>query len=95
MIPFTDEELYHAVENSLPKVSAYVDSHGGGLKLLGVSEGTIYIELGGVCGGCSMSSMTTNMVIRKELRALIHPELFVINVDGTEENRLPSNYYTP
>ena len=94
MIPFSDEELYHAVKNSLPKVSAYVDSHGGGLSLLGVKDGTIYIELGGVCGGCSMSSMTTNMVIRKELRALIHPEIFVINVDGSEENQLPSEYYS-
>ncbi|MEA3492425.1 MAG: NifU family protein [Campylobacterota bacterium] len=95
MIPFTDEELYHAVENNLPKVSAYVDSHGGGLALLGVKDNTIYIQLGGVCGGCSMSMMTTNMVIRKELRTLIHPELFVVNVDGTDENRLPDNYYAP
>lgn len=42
-----------------------------------------------------MSVMTTNMVIRKELRVLIHPELFVINVDGTEENKLPDEYYAP
>ncbi len=95
MIPFTDEELYHAVENNLPKVSAYVDSHGGGLALLGAKDGTIYIQLGGVCGGCSMSMMTTNMVIRKELRNLIHPELFVTNVDGSEENKLPDEYYSP
>ncbi len=95
MIPFTDEELYHAVESNLPKVSAYVDSHGGGLALLGAKDGTIYIQLGGVCGGCSMSVMTTNMVIRKELRLLIHPELFVTNVDGTDENRLPDEYYAP
>ena len=34
------------------------------------------------------------MVVQKKLRALIHPELIVINVDGTPENKLPDTYYT-
>jgi len=38
--------------------------------------------------------MTTNMVVRRELRNLIHPELFVINVDGTPENKLPHDYFS-
>jgi len=95
MIPFSDEELYYAVENVLPKVSSYVNSHGGDIKLLGVKNGVIYIELTGTCHGCSMSLMTTNMVVRRELRALIHPELFVVNVDGTEENALPEDVFRP
>ena len=95
MIPFSDEELYFAVKNAIPQVSAYVNSHGGGITLLGVKDGVIYIELVGTCHGCSMSLMTTNMVVRRELRKLIHPELFVINVDGTPENRLPDDYYAP
>ena len=95
MIPFTDEELYHAVENVLPKVSGYVNSHGGGITLLGVKDGVVYIELIGTCHGCSMSLMTTNMVVRRELRALIHPELFVVNVDGTAENQMPEDAFAP
>ena len=95
MFPFSEEELYYAVENALPKVSAYVDSHGGGIALLGVKDAVVYIQLGGACSGCSMSLMTTNMVVRRELRNLIHPELFVINVDGTPENELPSEYFAP
>ncbi len=95
MIPFSDEELYYAVKNVLPKVSGYVNSHGGGITLLGVKDGVIYIELIGTCHGCSMSLMTTNMVVRRELRSLIHPELFVINVDGTPENKLPNNFFRP
>ena len=93
MFPFSDEELYYAVENALPQVSTYVDSHGGGIALLGVNDAVVYIQLGGACSGCSMSLMTTNMVVRRELRKLIHPELFVINVDGTPENGLPSEYF--
>ncbi len=94
-MPFTDEEIYDAVENNIPKVSSYVSSHGGGISLLGTKEGTVYIELTGVCGGCSMSLMTTKMVVQKELRALIHPELNVVNVDGTPENVLPHEIYRP
>ena len=95
MIPFTDEELYYAVKNALPQISGYVSSHGGGITLLGVKDGVVYIELTGTCHGCSMSLMTTNMVVRRELRALIHPELFVINVDGTAENKLPDDVFRP
>ena len=95
MIPFSDEELYYAVKNALPQVSAYVNSHGGDITLLGVKDGVIYIELIGTCHGCSMSIMTTNMVIRRELRTLIHPELFVVNVDGTPENKMPDNIFKP
>ncbi len=93
MMPFTDEELYHAVDNNLHKVTAYVSSHGGNIHLKGVKDAIIYIELGGTCGGCSMSLMTTKMVVRRELRELIHPELDVVNVDGTPENELPDDCY--
>ena len=91
---FTDQEIYEAVKNNLPKVSSYVNSHGGDITLLGVKDGVVYIELIGTCKGCAMSIMTTKMVVQKELRALIHPELILINVDGTPENRLPDEYYT-
>ena len=75
MIPFTDEEIYEAVKNNIPKASQYVSSHGGGITLHGVKDATAYIELTGTCSGCSMSLMTTKMVVQRELRALIHPEL--------------------
>ena len=94
-MPFSDEEIYEAVQNNIPKVSSYVSSHGGGISLLGTKDGVVYIELTGVCGGCSMSIMTTKMVVQKELRALIHPELNVTNIDGSPENVLPDGIYTP
>jgi len=37
--------------------------------------------------------MTTKMVVQKELRALIHPELTLINVDGKPENSVPEDVY--
>ena len=91
---FSDEDIYKAVQYHLPTVNEYVQSHGGAIRLLGTHDGTIYIELTGACHGCAMSLMTTKMVVQKKLRELIHPELNVINVDGTEENKLPEQYYS-
>ena len=90
---FSDQDIYEAVEHHLPTVNAYVNSHGGSIELLGTHEGMVYIVLTGACHGCSMSLMTTKMVVQKKLRELIHPELNVINVDGTEENILPEDVY--
>jgi len=86
---FSDEDIYEAVAHHLPTVKEYVLSHGGDIRLLGVKDGKVYIELTGTCHGCSMSLMTTKMVVQRKLRELIHPELEVINVDGTPENQLP------
>jgi len=90
---FSDEDLYDAAQNFIPKVSEYVNSHGGGIELLGVKDGILYIKLTGTCNGCSMSIMTTKMVVQRKLRELIHPELTVVNVDGSEENKLPDDVY--
>ncbi len=90
---FSDEDIYEAVKHHLPAVNEYVESHGGAIKLLGVKDGVVYIELTGTCHGCAMSLMTTKMVVQKKLRELIHPELVVVNVDGTPENALPEDIY--
>jgi len=91
---FNDEEIYKAAVHYLPEVNEYVKSHGGKIKLLGVKDGTVYIKLTGSCQGCSMSLMTTKMVVQKSLRGYIHPELNVVNVDGMPENKLPEEFYT-
>ena len=91
---FENEDIYEAVKHHLPVVNDYVNSHGGAIDLLGTKNGIVYIELTGACHGCAMSLMTTKMVVQKKLRELIHPELVVVNVDGTPENVLPETYYT-
>lgn len=91
---FSNEDIYTAVKHHLPTIAEYVSSHGGDIRLLGTKDGIVYIELTGACHGCAMSLMTTKMVVEKKLRELIHPELVVINIDGTSENALPEDYYT-
>jgi Fe-S cluster biogenesis protein NfuA len=89
---FSDQDLYEAVKYHLPKVEEYIGSHGGTIELLGVKDGKVYIRLAGNCSGCSMSLMTTKMVVQRRLRELIHPELEVVNVDGITETE-PEGLY--
>ncbi|WP_353663064.1 NifU family protein [Hydrogenimonas sp. SS33] len=92
-MPFSDEDIYTAVMNHLPAVNEYVQSHGGGIKVLGVKDGRVYIQLIGTCHGCSMSLMTTKMVVEKRLKELIHPNLEVVNVEAGQEESLPDDLY--
>ena len=92
-MPFSDEDIFVAVKNNLPSVNEYIKSHGGDIKLLGIKDGTVYIQLAGTCHGCSMSLMTTKMVVEKRLRELIHPNLVVINIDVGQEQHLPEGLY--
>jgi len=94
MIPFSDEELCGAVDNLLPKIAEYIKSHDGTMKFLGVKDSVAYVELGGTCNGCSMSTATTKMVIQKRLRELIHPELVVESIFPGEESKLPADMMT-
>lgn len=94
MMPFNDVELCEASSNYMPTIAEYVKSHDGTMKMLGVKDGTVYVELGGTCNGCSMSTATTKMVIQKKLRELIHPELNVESVFPDQVDTLPSGLVT-
>ncbi len=93
MMPFSDEDLYIAASNYLPTFEEYVKSHQGTMKPLGVKDGVIYIELGGACNGCSMSTMTTKMLVEKKLKELIHPEVVVESIFPGQEDTLPEGLY--
>lgn len=85
MIPFTDEELLKPVQNTLQKVMPMLENDGGGLTLLGIKDGKIYVRLTGACNGCAASGTTLKYGIERQLRIDIHPELEVINVPQGEE----------
>ncbi len=86
MIPFTDEELLPVVEQSLEKVKPMLALDGGGMKLLAVKNGKVFVQLQGACVGCSASNQTLKYGIERQLRMDIHPELEVINIaEGMED----------
>ncbi len=80
MLPFSDEELKPAVEKSLEKVAPMLALDGGGMKLLDVKNGKVFIQLQGACVGCSASNQTVKYGIERQLRMDIHPNIEVINI---------------
>ena len=85
MIPFSDEELKPVVEKTLEKVAPMLALDGGGIELLDVKNGKVFVRLKGACIGCSASGQTLKYGVERQLRIDIHPEIEVINIaEGME-----------
>lgn len=80
MIPFSDEELLEPVEASIASVRPMIERDGGGIDLVGIKDGIIYVRLSGHCVGCAASNTTLKMGVERQIRMDIHPELVVENV---------------
>jgi Fe-S cluster biogenesis protein NfuA len=80
LVKTTLKEKGEVLEEKVKKVLAndikpYLRSHGGDIKLIGVSDsGTVKLRLTGACGGCPMAQMTLKGFVEKALRAKI-PEI--------------------
>jgi Fe-S cluster biogenesis protein NfuA/nitrite reductase/ring-hydroxylating ferredoxin subunit len=69
--PATLEERITA---ALEEVRPYMGSHGGGIELVGVSDGVAKVRLEGTCSGCVASTVTLKLAVEEAvLRAA--PEL--------------------
>ena len=88
MFPFTDEELYPVVEKSVEKVKPMLALDGGGMQLLKISNGKVYVQLQGASNGCSSSPQTLKYGIERQLRIDIHPDIEVINIAPGMESEL-------
>lgn len=86
MIPFSDEELLEPVTESLNSILPMLERDGGGVELLNIKDGIIYVKLTGHCHGCAASSQTLKYGIERQIKMDIHPELKVVNV-GDEFER--------
>jgi len=65
LVPISQEVL---VERALEAVRPYIQSHGGQLEVLSVSDGTVRVRLAGSCAGCSGSAMTLKRGVETALR---------------------------
>lgn len=64
--------LYPKVRAAMVDVQAYARSHGGEIRLVGVSEsGEVSIQLTGACNGCPMSGLTLKHGIEEQLKMLV------------------------
>lgn len=88
MIPFSDEELLEPVKQSLDTVKPMLERDGGGMDLLGIKNGVVYVRLTGHCHGCAASSQTLKYGVERQLKLDIHPELSVVNIPIGEKFEL-------
>ncbi|MDQ1727581.1 MAG: hypothetical protein QOK14_1626, partial [Frankiaceae bacterium] len=72
------------VQHALDDVRPYLGSHGGDVRLLGVSdEGVVQLQLLGSCDGCASSAVTLELAVEDAIRAAA-PEIIRIDVVGSD-----------
>jgi Fe-S cluster biogenesis protein NfuA/nitrite reductase/ring-hydroxylating ferredoxin subunit len=76
--------LEDRVVEALDKVRPYLGSHGGGVQLLGVSEGVVSLRLEGSCHGCASSQLTLKHAIEQSILDAA-PDVTSIEVEGVQE----------
>jgi Fe-S cluster biogenesis protein NfuA len=81
MIPFSDEEMYEPVKVCLDRVEPKLALDGGGIALVEIKNGDVFVRFKGACVGCSSKNSTLEYIIQKEIRENIHPEINVFNVE--------------
>jgi Fe-S cluster biogenesis protein NfuA len=87
-ILFSDEELKVAVPTVVAKLEPALALDGGGVKIIDIINGKVFVQLTGACVGCSSSNTTLKYGIEKRLREEIHPEIIVVNVPFGMEDKL-------
>jgi Fe-S cluster biogenesis protein NfuA/nitrite reductase/ring-hydroxylating ferredoxin subunit len=72
------------VTQALDKVRPYLDSHGGNVELLGVTDGVVRLRMQGSCKSCPSSAMTLKLAIEEAIYA-VAPDVVAIDAQGVTE----------
>jgi Fe-S cluster biogenesis protein NfuA/nitrite reductase/ring-hydroxylating ferredoxin subunit len=73
--------LEDRVREALEEVRPYLESHDGGIELLGVEDGIVRLRMQGSCNGCGASFATLEAAVESALRAHA-PDLEGMDVEG-------------
>jgi Fe-S cluster biogenesis protein NfuA/nitrite reductase/ring-hydroxylating ferredoxin subunit len=82
--------LEQRVRAGLEEVRPYLESHGGNVELLGVSDGVARLRLEGSCSGCPSSAMTLKLAIEDAVHKAA-PELRAIEAEGAAQPPPPAS----
>jgi Fe-S cluster biogenesis protein NfuA len=70
-----ENDLYERVENALDAIRPYLQTDGGDVKIIEITNtGVLRIELMGSCGNCPMSPMTMKAGIEESVKKSV-PEI--------------------
>jgi Fe-S cluster biogenesis protein NfuA/nitrite reductase/ring-hydroxylating ferredoxin subunit len=84
-------ELETRVREALDRVRPYMESHGGGVELLGLEGDVARLRLEGSCNGCGASASTLELAIVQALEESA-PDLLGIEVEGVVDERPPASF---
>ena len=81
--------LHDRVTEALDTVRPYMESHGGDVELVSLTDGVARLVLQGSCNGCSASRATLELAIRQALDEHA-PDLAGLEVEGVVEEGGPA-----
>jgi Fe-S cluster biogenesis protein NfuA len=73
--------VHERVLGALDEVRPYLVAHGGGVELLGVSEGVVQLRLEGACNGCPSSALTLKSAVEEAIHRAA-PDIERIEAEG-------------
>jgi len=73
------------VRQALAEVSPYLESHSGGVELVGVEDAVVRVRLRGSCHGCPSSTMTLKLAIENSVHKLA-PEIEEVVAEQADES---------
>ncbi len=79
-------EFETRVAAALEKVRPLLASHGGGVELLGITDGVVRLRMQGSCQGCPSSAMTLKTAIEEAVYEAA-PDVAAIEVEGVVEQK--------
>lgn len=77
------------VHEALEEVRPYLDSHGGGVELVGVEEGVVRLRMHGSCDGCPSSAMTLKLAIEDAIHKAA-PDVIEVEAEGVSAPAVPA-----
>jgi Fe-S cluster biogenesis protein NfuA/nitrite reductase/ring-hydroxylating ferredoxin subunit len=76
------------VLEALDEVRPYLDSHGGGVELVGVEDAVVRLRLHGSCDGCPSSTMTLKLAIEEAIHKAA-PDVTHVEAEGLSKPDSP------
>jgi Fe-S cluster biogenesis protein NfuA/nitrite reductase/ring-hydroxylating ferredoxin subunit len=79
------------VMQALDKVRPYLDSHGGNVELLGITDDVVRLRLQGSCKSCPSSSVTLKLAIEEAIYEAA-PDVVAVEAEGVAEPQAPTGF---
>ena len=80
--------LARRVDGALEEVRPYLESHGGGVELLGIDEGVVRLQLQGSCSGCPSSAVTLKLAVEEAIHKAAPDVEEIVAVDAPPQDTL-------